>query len=51
LTFGAGVEINSVLIGLNYSLGLGNISPNTDNGNMINNRVLGLSVGYKFSRY
>ena len=51
LTIGAGVEINSVLIGLNYSLGLANISPNTDNGNMINNRVLGLSVGYKFSRY
>ena len=51
LTIGAGVEINSVLIGLNYSLGLANISPYTDNGNMINNRVLGLSVGYKFSRY
>lgn len=51
LSIGAGVEINSVLIGLNYSLGLANISPNTDNGNMINNRVLGLSVGYKFSRY
>lgn len=48
LTMGAGVEINSIQIGLTYGLGLANISPSTDNGSKINNRVLGLSVGYKF---
>ncbi len=48
LTMGAGVEINSIQIGLSYGLGLANISPYTDGGTKINNRVLGLSVGYKF---
>ena len=48
LTMGAGVEINSIQIGLSYALGLANISPYTDGGSKINNRVLGLSVGYKF---
>lgn len=48
LTMGAGVEINFIQIGLTYGLGLANISPYTDGGSKINNRVLGLSVGYKF---
>lgn len=48
LNMGAGVEINSIEIGLAYNLGLANISPITDGGFMINNRVLALSVGYKF---
>ncbi len=48
LTMGAGVEIKSVQIGLSYGLGLANISPYTDGGVKISNRVLGLSVGYKF---
>jgi hypothetical protein len=48
VTAGAGVEINSIQIGLTYGLGLANISPYTDGGNKVNNRVLGLSVGYKF---
>jgi hypothetical protein len=48
LIMGAGVEINSIQIGLTYGLGLANISPVTDGGSIINNRVLGLSVGYKF---
>lgn len=50
LKMGAGVEINAILIDLTYSLGLANISPNTDGGTMINNRVVGLSAGYKFGR-
>jgi len=48
LTMGAGVEIKSFQIGLTYNLGLANISPDTDGGLKINNRVLALTVGYKF---
>jgi len=48
LTMGAGVEISSIQIGLTYGLGLANISSYTDDGTKINNRVLGISVGYKF---
>lgn len=50
LTMGAGVALNSIQIGLTYSLGLANISPDTDGGYKVNNRVLGISVGYKFGR-
>ena len=50
LTMGAGVEISSIQIGLSYGLGLANISPYTDGGSKISNRVLGISVGYKFGR-
>ena len=48
LIIGAGVELNSIQIGLNYSLGLANISPQTNL--KINNRVLGISVGYRFGK-
>lgn len=47
LTMGAGVEINSIQIGLTYGLGLANIS-SVPGRPKINNRVLGLSVVYKF---
>jgi hypothetical protein len=50
LTVGAGVEINSIQLGLSYSLGMANISPNTEDGFRIKNRVLGISLGYKLSR-
>lgn len=48
LSVGAGVEIKSVQIGLSYNLGLTNISANTYGGEKTNNRVLGISIGYKF---
>jgi len=48
LAVGAGVEIKSFQIGLTYALGLANISPDTEDGYKINNRVLGISLGYKF---
>ena len=47
LIMGAGVELNSIQIGLNYSLGLPNILPK-NNIVKFRNRVLGISVGYKF---
>lgn len=45
---GGGVEIKAFRIGLSYDLGLAQIIPNTDNDTKITNRVIGLSVGYKF---
>lgn len=48
LTAGVGIELKSIQIGINYNLGLANISSYTDDGNKISNRVLGISVGYKF---
>jgi len=48
LTFGAGAEIKSFLFGISYGLGLVNISSYTDGGTKACNRVLGISVGYKF---
>ena len=48
LTTGAGIELKSIAIGITYNLGLANISINTGGGFKINNRVLGISVGYKF---
>jgi hypothetical protein len=48
LTAGAGVEINSIQIGVSYGFGLANISSYTGDGDIVNNRVLGISLGYKF---
>ena len=61
LTMGAGVEVNSIQISLTYSLGLANLTYRKtgsimSNGTIINlsqsreynNRVLGISVGYRF---
>lgn len=48
LIFGAGMEIKAIQIGLNYALGLANISVTTDGGSQKNNRVLSFSVGYWF---
>lgn len=47
LTIGAGVEFNALQIGLNYGLGLANISTYADKAS---NRVLGISLGYKFGK-
>jgi len=49
LTVGAGVEVKSIQIGISYGLGLANISSYSKEGQKINNRVLGISVGYKFA--
>lgn len=45
---GAGVELNAIQIGLSYNLGLANISPSTEDGYKVSNRVLALSIAYKF---
>jgi hypothetical protein len=48
LTAGAGAEIKSFQIIVSYSYGLANISADTEGGYKVNNRVLGISLGYKF---
>lgn len=48
LTVGAGVEVSSFEVGLSYGLGLANISPYTEDGYKVANRVFAISVGYKF---
>jgi hypothetical protein len=45
---GTGVEISSFVVGVSYGLGLANISNYTEDGTKINNRVLAISLGYKF---
>ena len=46
LMTGAGVKISSLQIGITYGLGLANISPDTEGGFRVKNRVFGFSVGY-----
>ena len=48
LTFGAGVEIKSIMLGISYDLGLANISSYQDNGATRKNKVLKFSIGYRF---
>lgn len=50
LTFGGGIEINSILAGISYDLGLYNISANQNNGKINKNRILKFSVGYRFGK-
>lgn len=48
LSVGAGVKVNSVVVGVNYGMGLANLAPVSDNGYRVNNRVIGISVGFAF---
>jgi hypothetical protein len=48
--FGAGVQVMGFTAGAYYSLGLANLSPSTDGGAKINNRVISVSLGYKFGK-
>lgn len=47
---GIGVEINSIIVGVNYDLGLLNLSREAQGGYILKNRVFGLSVGYRFGQ-
>ncbi|MEN8123870.1 MAG: porin family protein [Bacteroidota bacterium] len=48
LTFGGGVEIKSIEIGVSYDLGLANVASNTDDEVSGKHRVLKFSLGYRF---
>ena len=50
LTAGAGIEINSVQIGLAYNFGLVSIDPSTNGGYEVKNRVFQISLAFKFKR-
>jgi len=46
---GLGLEFRNVEIGVDYDYGIMNISPYTDNGFIINNRNIGITLAYKIS--
>lgn len=46
--FGIGAEVMNFTVGAYYSLGLANLSTFTDDGAKMSNRVISISVGYKF---
>jgi hypothetical protein len=48
LSVGLGVYINKLQVGVSYELGLKNIATDTQNGNINRNKVLGISLGWKF---
>jgi hypothetical protein len=48
LSFGGGIEVNEVVLGISYDLGLANIYPYQENGATLKNRVIKLSIGYIF---
>ncbi len=48
VVIGAGVQVEKILVGLNYGLGLANTGTTSENGARQNHRVLSLTVGYKF---
>lgn len=50
LTFGAGVEFGRIQVGVFYDLGLVNIATNKDDGRIIKNRALKVSMGYRFGQ-
>jgi len=50
LDFGAGLDFGNISFGATFGLGLVNICPLPSNGQVYNNRVLSISVGYKFSK-
>lgn len=50
LTAGSGVKIESIQIGLFYSLGLANISHKSVNDSKFSNRILGITVDYRFDQ-
>ena len=47
LTIGAGFELDQIILGFSYDLGLANIATNDANGQVVSNRVFKLSIGIK----
>jgi len=50
LNLGAGGEIDNFIISAHYELGLANLMPGGDANDKLNNRVIGLSIGYLFGK-
>jgi hypothetical protein len=49
LNFGAGVEFNQMTLGFQYGLGLANLALDTSNSYKMSNKVMAVSIGYRFS--
>ncbi|MBV5312449.1 MAG: PorT family protein [Prolixibacteraceae bacterium] len=49
LIAGAGINIKSMEFGLNYSYGLANLEATSEDDSEMKNRVISISVGYKFN--
>lgn len=50
LSIGAGAAFGAFEVGLNYDLGLANLSPYTENGYKANSRVFSITAAYKFGK-
>lgn len=50
LNIGASAAYKEFEVGLNYGLGIANLSPSTDNGTKFKNRVFSITFAYKLSR-
>lgn len=50
LNFGAGVEFGAIGVGVQYGLGLSNISPYSDGGYKEKNKLFSISLAYKFGK-
>lgn len=48
LTAGLGLNFSSIEVGLTYNFSLANLSPDTEDGMKISNKVIGLYLGLKF---
>jgi hypothetical protein len=48
VNMGAGVEFSGINLCFQYGLGLANTSPHSENSYTSKNKVIGISVGYKF---
>ncbi|NJO87941.1 MAG: PorT family protein [Chloroflexia bacterium] len=50
LNFGAGVEFGAIGVGAQYGLGLSNLVPGGDSDNTMKNRLISISLSYKFGK-
>jgi len=50
LNIGVGAEIKQITVSIQYGLGLANLSNYTEEGYRSSNKVIGISVGYKFGK-
>ncbi len=50
VSVGAGVQFGSITVGAGYAIGLANLSPYTENGYTLKNKVISVSVGYMFGK-
>ncbi len=50
LNIGAGVDFGAIGVGVQYGFGLANLQPEGDSDNFSKNRLLSISVAYKFGK-